>query len=82
MDSEGGESCSAICAEQPFDVRFHPTKNGALFCASLVTGEVRAFRLDAFHFPFRRRRRSPAPFRASARRRRVRAPPSIVACAR
>jgi hypothetical protein len=38
--AEGGESCSARCAEQPFDVAFHPT-NKAIFVTGLITGAVR-----------------------------------------
>jgi hypothetical protein len=36
---DGGELCSARCAEQPFDVQFHP--NSQVFVAGLITGEVR-----------------------------------------
>jgi hypothetical protein len=39
---DGGELCSARCAEQPFDVGFHP--NSQIFVAGLITGEVRRSR--------------------------------------
>ena len=37
--SDGGELCSARCAEQPFDVAFHPGNNG-IFVSGLITGAV------------------------------------------
>ena len=39
MSSDGGELCSARCAEQPFDVAFHPGNNG-IFVSGLITGAV------------------------------------------
>ena len=41
MSSDGGELCSARCAEQPFDVAFHPGNNG-IFVSGLITGAVSA----------------------------------------
>ena len=53
--SEGGETCSARCADQPFDVGFHPTSGAGIFVAGLITGAVRAcsaaLRLHASHSP-------------------------------
>mmetsp|Transcript_10332 Transcript_10332/g.16545 ORF Transcript_10332/g.16545 Transcript_10332/m.16545 type:complete len:246 (-) Transcript_10332:542-1279(-) len=46
MSSGGGETCAAQCADQPFDVRFHPT-NGGIFVAGLITGEVEVWEHDA-----------------------------------
>ena len=42
---DGGELCSARCAEQPFDVGFHP--NSQIFVAGLITGEVEIWERDA-----------------------------------
>ena len=42
---DGGELCSARCAEQPFDVGFHP--NSQIFVAGLITGEVEVWERDA-----------------------------------
>lgn len=39
MSNDGGELCSARCAEQPFDVAFHPGNNG-IFVSGLITGAV------------------------------------------
>ena len=42
---DGGELCSARCAEQPFDVGFHP--NSQIFVAGLITGEVEVWERGA-----------------------------------
>ena len=42
---DGGELCSARCAEQPFDVGFHP--NSQVFVAGLITGDVEVWERDA-----------------------------------
>ena len=42
---DGGELCSARCAEQPFDVGFHP--NSQVFVAGLITGDVEVWESGA-----------------------------------
>lgn len=42
---DGGELCSARCAEQPFDVGFHP--NSQTFVAGLITGDVEVWESGA-----------------------------------